>query len=151
MCILNFGEFWDFFFHYPDWEGERGKAITYKERDRANQVHLSSLEPGDDKGQTRGVDQVPAGKTDIQLSLDQWVREADLSEDGVEVVRDERVATPLSEETEQTTDQKTAAHTSWSLISGKLFRQYWTDLPLRIMSPQDCFEASSSILMVSSI
>jgi hypothetical protein len=91
--------------------GERGKATTYKERDRANQIHLSSLEPGDDKSQTCSVDQVPAGKTDVQLSLDQWVREADLSEDSVEVVRDERVATPLSEETEQTTDQKTAAHT----------------------------------------
>jgi len=87
-------------FYFSDWEGERGKAMAYKERDRANQVHLSSLEPGDDKSKTSSVDQVPAGKTDVQLSLDQWVREANLSEDSVKVVRDERVATPLSEETE---------------------------------------------------
>jgi hypothetical protein len=97
MCILNFGGYGLFF---SDWKGEKGKAVAYKERDRANQVHLSSLEPGDDKRQTRGVDQVPASKTDVQFSFDQWVREADLSEDSVEIVRDECVATPLGEETE---------------------------------------------------
>jgi hypothetical protein len=106
---IEFWGAWAIFF--SDWKGGRGNAVAYKERDRASQVHLSSLELGDDKRQTRGVDQVPAGKTDVQFPLDQWVRKADLSEDSVEVVRDKCVATPLGKETEQTTDQKTAAHT----------------------------------------
>jgi hypothetical protein len=71
MCILNFENFWNFWnFHFPCRKGRQGRAIAYKEGDRASQVHLSSLEPGDDKGQECGVDQVPAGKTDIQFALD---------------------------------------------------------------------------------
>lgn len=74
--------------------------MAYEERHRASQVHLSSLELPDDESQTHGIDEVPAGKTDVQLSLDLRVGEADLSEDGVEVVRNERIATPLGEKTE---------------------------------------------------
>ena len=71
-----------------DWHLRR---VHTKQRACAQEIHRASLETLHNESKSQSVDKVPAVETDIELALHLRVCKANLGEDSVEVVGDERV------------------------------------------------------------
>ena len=72
-----------------DWHLRR---VHTKQRACAQEIHRATLKALHNKSKSQGIDKVPAVETDVKLALHLGVCEANLGEDSVEVVGDERVA-----------------------------------------------------------
>ena len=71
-----------------DWHLRR---VHTKQRACAQEIHRATLKALHNKSKSQGIDKVPAVETDVKLALHLRVCKANLGEDSVEVVGDERV------------------------------------------------------------
>ena len=68
------------------------RRVYTKQRACAQEIHRATLKALHNKSKSQGIDKVPAVETDVKLALHLRVCKANLGEDSVEVVGDERVA-----------------------------------------------------------
>ena len=85
--------------------------VAAQETACAGQVHDTSADASDEERDGDTAEQTPAGNRDVDLLDVGRILEADEGQEITEVVRDERVAGPLGEETEHGGDEETATHT----------------------------------------
>lgn len=89
----------------------RPSNIYAQQRACTQQVHLATSEPLHAQCSNSGVDKFPARLRDVQLILERRIRVADHIKNGGQVIRDQGIAAPLGEETEQHGNQHPLSHT----------------------------------------
>ena len=68
------------------------RSVYTKQRACAQEIHCATLEALHNESKSQSIDKVPAVETDVKLALHLGICEANLGEDSVKVVGDERVA-----------------------------------------------------------
>lgn len=76
-------------------------TVTAQQCKHASQVHLTSCKSSNKKRCNCGVDELPAILSNVEFSLEVWVRVANTVQNVAQVVADQGVAAPLGEKSKK--------------------------------------------------